>query len=177
LSCCSVVVVVVVAAATAAAAAAAAAAAVAVGPAGVVGCGAVAEAVGSGQQNLILGATCDSRYHPGTNGKKREGEGGIRRQGKGDDMAAEVGSPGDGGDRTTEGDMNLLGTDWDKGRPWAGRTEQDVGTEWLRRRDCTKRRSRTWSDRERAARGEGNVIPGAGGRSSLGWVTRRLNIM
>lgn len=73
-------------------------------------------------------------------------------------MAAEVGSPGDGGDRTTEADMNLLGTDWDKGRPWAGRTEQDVGTEWLRRRDCTKRRSRTWSDRERAARGEGNVI-------------------
>jgi hypothetical protein len=92
-------------------------------------------------------------------------------------MAAEVGSPEDGGDRTTEGDMNLLGTDWDKGRPWAGRTEQDVGTEWLRRRDCRKRRSRTWSDRERAARGEGNVIPGAGGRSSLGWVTRRLNIM
>ena len=46
-------------------------------------------------------------------------------------MAAEVESPGDGGDRTTEGDM--LGTDWDKGRPWAGRTEQDVGTEWLRR--------------------------------------------
>jgi len=127
-----------------------------------------------------LGATCDSRYHPGTNGKKREGVGGIRRQGRGDDMAGEVGSPGDGGDRTTEADMNLLGTDWDKGRPWAGRTEQDVGTEWLRRRDCRKRRSRRmWSDRERAARGEGNVIPGAGGRgrSSLGWVTRRLNIM
>jgi hypothetical protein len=84
-------------------------------------------------------------------------------------MAAEVGSLGDGGDRKTEVDMNLLGTDWDKGRPWAGRTEQDVGTEWLRRLDCTKRRSRMWSDRERAARGEGNVIPGAGGRSSLGW--------
>ena len=92
-------------------------------------------------------------------------------------MAAEVGSLGGGGDRTTEVDMNSLGTDWDKGRPWAGRTEQDVGTEWLRRRDCTKRRRRMWSDRERAARGEGNVIPGAGGRSSLGWVTRRLNIM
>ena len=177
MSCCFVVV---VAAATAtataavAAAAAVAVAAVAVGPGG----GAVAEAVANGQQTLILGAICDSRYHPGTNGKKREDEGGIRRQGKGDDMAAEVGSPGeDGGDRTTEDDMNSLGTDWDKGRPWAGRTEQDVGTEWLRRLDCRKRRSRTWSDRERAARGEGNVIPGAGGRSSLGWVTRRLNIM
>jgi len=47
--------------------------------------------------------------------------------------------------------MNLLlvETDWDKGRPWAGRTEQGVGTEWLRRRDCTKR-SRMWS----AGRGE-----------------------
>jgi hypothetical protein len=43
---------------------------VAVGPAGVVGRGAVAGAVASGQQNLILGAICDSRYHPGTNGKK-----------------------------------------------------------------------------------------------------------
>jgi hypothetical protein len=64
LSCCFVVVVV------AAVAAAAAAAAVAVEPAGVGWCGAVAEAVGSGQQNLILGAICDSRYHPGTNGKK-----------------------------------------------------------------------------------------------------------
>ena len=82
-------------------------------------------------------------------------------------MAAEVGSPEDGGDRTTEADMNLLGTDWDKGRPWAGRTEQDVGTEWLRRRDCRKRRSRTWSDRERAARGEGNVIPGSGRQIQL----------
>jgi opacity protein-like surface antigen len=130
LSCCSVVVV----AAATATAATAAVAAVAVGP--VVGRDAVAEAVASGQQNQILGATCDSRYHPGTSGKKREGEGGIRRQGKRDDMAGEVGSRGewDGGDRTTEADMNLLGTDWDKGRPWAGRTEQDVGTEWLRRR-------------------------------------------
>ncbi len=161
------------AAAVAVVAAAAAVAGAAVGLAGVVGCGAVV----NGQQNLFWGANCDSRYHPGTNGKKREDEGGIRRQGRGDDMAAEVGSPGDGGDRTTEVDMNLLGTDWDKGRPWAGRTEQDVGTEWLRRRDCTKRSRRMWSDRERAARGEGNVIPGAGGRSSLGWVTRRLNIM
>ena len=66
MSCCFAVVVVVVAAA----AAAAAVAAVAVGPAGVAGCGAVAEAVASGQQSQILGATCDSRYHPGTNGKK-----------------------------------------------------------------------------------------------------------
>ena len=134
LSCCFVVVVVAAAAATATVAAAAAAAAVVVvaDPAGV---GAVAEAVASGQQILILGAICDSRYHPGTNGMKREDEGGIRRQGRRDDMAAEVVSPGDGGDRTTEVDMNLLGTDWDKGRPWAGRTEQDVGTEWLRRRE------------------------------------------
>ena len=152
------------------------AAAVGAGLAGV-GYGVVAGAVANEQQSLILGARCDWRYHPGTNGTKREGEGDIRREGRRDDMAAEVGSPEDGGDRRTEVDMNLLGTDWDKGRPWAGRTEQDVGTEWLRRRDCTKRRSRMWSDRERAARGEGNVIPGAGGRSSLGWVTRRLNIM
>ncbi len=53
-------------------------------------------------------------------------------------------------------DRNLLQTDWDKGRPWAGRTEQDVGTEWLRREVVVRR----WSDGERAARGEGNVIPG-----------------
>ena len=65
LSCCFVVVV-----AAVAVAAAAAAAAVAVEPAGVGWYGAVAEVVGSGQQSLILGAICDSRYHPGTNGKK-----------------------------------------------------------------------------------------------------------
>lgn len=65
LSCCSVVVV-----AAVAAVAAAAVAAVAVGPAGVVDRGAVAEVVVSGQQSQILGAICDSRYHPGTNGKK-----------------------------------------------------------------------------------------------------------
>ena len=48
-------------------------------------------------------------------------------------IAVEVVSLGDGGDRKTEVDMKWLETDWDKGRPWAGRTEQDVGTEWLRR--------------------------------------------
>ena len=59
----------------------------------------------------------------------REGEEDIRRRGRGDGRTAEVGSPEDGGDRKTEVDMKLLETDWDKGRPWAGRTEQDVGTE------------------------------------------------
>jgi hypothetical protein len=166
LSCCSAVVAVV------------AVAVAAVDPAGV-GRGAVVEAVESGQLNPILVANCGSRYHPGRNGKRRGGGEGIRRWGRRDGIAVEAGSPEDGGDSWTEVDMNLLGTDWDKGRPWAGRTEQDVGTEWLRRLDCTKtkRSRRMRSDRERAARGEGNVIPGAGGRSSLGWVTRRLNIM
>ena len=67
MSCCFVVV---VAAVAVAAAAAAAAAAVAVEPVGVGWYGVVAEVVGSGQQSQILGAICDSRYHPGTNGKK-----------------------------------------------------------------------------------------------------------
>ena len=148
----------------------------AVGSAGA-GSGAAVEAVASAQPSQILAVNCDSRYHPGRNGKKKGDEEGTRLRGTRDDIVVEVESLEDGGDMKTGVDMNLLEIDWDKGRPWAGRTEQDVGTEWLRRLDCTKRSRRMWSDRERAARGEGNVIPGAGGRSSLGWVTRRLNIM
>jgi hypothetical protein len=49
-----------------AAAAAAAVAAVAVG----LDYGVVAGVVVNGQQSQILGENCDSRYHPGTNGKK-----------------------------------------------------------------------------------------------------------
>jgi hypothetical protein len=138
---------------------------------------AAAEAGASEQPSQILVVKCDSRNHLGTNGRKIKDEEGKRRRQRDGIVVAEVESLEDDGDMKTVVDMNLLETDWDKGRPWAGRTEQDVGTEWLRRLDYTKRSRRMWSDRERAARGEGNVIPGAGGRSSLGWVTRRLNIM
>lgn len=77
--------------------------------------------------------------------------------GRRDDTAGEAANPEDDGGMKIGVDRNSLPTDWDKGRPWAGRTEQDVGTEWLRREVVVRR----WSDGERAARGEGNVIPGA----------------
>jgi hypothetical protein len=151
--------------------------AAAVGSAAVAAAAADFEAAARAGASQILVEKCDSRNHLGTNERKIEDEEGRRRKARDGIVVAEVESLEDDGDMKTVADMNSLETDWDKGRPWAGRTEQDVGTEWLRRLDYTKRSRRMWSDRERAARGEGNVIPGAGGRSSLGWVTRRLNIM